>query len=214
MVIGVTAVAVALVRVSAVARLRRSAAVVPRLGGGVLLVTGAYVAYYGWYELRLAGNLRLSGTDPVVNAASEVQHTISGLVGRIGAGWLVTALVLLAAVGLAGTLRPVRSAGVQGSAVADGAGPVGRGRRGRDGSPGRQRSAGIERHDSGHRPYRLRESGHGGRRRQAVIHHHRVSVRRQPGRGSSQVVTEPDMVPVGWGPRRGPRGGTRGTGSR
>jgi cytochrome c-type biogenesis protein len=115
MVIGVTAIAVALVRVSAVARLRRSAAVVPRLGGGVLLVTGAYVAYYGWYELRLAGNLRLSGTDPVVNAASEVQHTISGLVGRIGAGWLVTALVLLAAVGLAGTLRSVRSAGVDGS---------------------------------------------------------------------------------------------------
>jgi hypothetical protein len=111
-VIGVTAIAVALVRVSAVAWLRRSAAAVPRLGGGVLLVTGAYVAYYGWYELRLAGNLRLSGTDPVVNAASEVQHTISGLIGRIGAGWLVTALVLLAVVGLAGTLRSVPSAGV------------------------------------------------------------------------------------------------------
>ena len=38
LVIGVTALAVALVRVSVVARLRRAAGVVPRLGGGVLIV--------------------------------------------------------------------------------------------------------------------------------------------------------------------------------
>ena len=38
--------------------------VVPRLGGGILLSAGLYVAYYGWYELRLAGDLRRSGRDP------------------------------------------------------------------------------------------------------------------------------------------------------
>jgi cytochrome c-type biogenesis protein len=107
-VIGVTAIAVALVRVSAVARLRRAAATVPRLGGAVLVVTGAYVAYYGRYELRLAGNLRLSASDPVVNAASAVQHAVSGLVGRVGAGWLAVVLVLLAAAGLAGARPPHR----------------------------------------------------------------------------------------------------------
>ncbi|MEU7906784.1 cytochrome c biogenesis CcdA family protein [Actinoplanes sp. NPDC049118] len=99
LVIGVTALAVALVRVSAVSRLRRASAAVPRIGGAVLVVAGAYVAYYGWYELRLAGDLRQSGRDPVVNFASGVQHELSGAVGRVGAGWfaLLLAVLVLAA---------------------------------------------------------------------------------------------------------------------
>jgi cytochrome c biogenesis protein CcdA len=92
LVIGVTALAVALVRVSAVSRLRRAAAFVPRLGGAVLVVAGAYVAYYGWYELRLVKDLRTSGQDPVVNLASNVQRELSGVVGRLGAGWFVLLL--------------------------------------------------------------------------------------------------------------------------
>ncbi|GAB1641234.1 cytochrome c biogenesis CcdA family protein [Krasilnikovia sp. MM14-A1259] len=102
-VVGVVAVAVALVRVSAVARMRRAAAVVPRLGGAVLAVCGTYVAYYGWYELRLARDLRV--TDPLVVAAGGVQHRLSDLVGRVGAGWLAVILVVLVAAGL---LRPRR----------------------------------------------------------------------------------------------------------
>nr|BFE70982.1 hypothetical protein GCM10020092_042830 [Actinoplanes digitatis] len=57
------------------------------------------MAYYGWYELRLAGDLRQSGRDPVVNFASGIQHQLSGAVGRVGAGWfalLLAALVLAA----------------------------------------------------------------------------------------------------------------------
>jgi len=99
LVIGVAAVAVALVRVSAMARLRRAAGYAPRLGGSVLIATGLYVAYYGWYELRLAADRRLAGTDPVVNAAGAVQRAISTLVGRVGVGWL---LVVLAALILTG----------------------------------------------------------------------------------------------------------------
>jgi cytochrome c-type biogenesis protein len=105
LIIGVVALAVALVRVSAVAKLRRAAALVPRLGGVVLLVAGAYVAYYGWYELRLVKDLRTSGHDPVVNVASDLQHRLSEVVGRVGAGWLVIALVALALVGVAGLRR-------------------------------------------------------------------------------------------------------------
>jgi cytochrome c-type biogenesis protein len=93
LVIGVTALAVALVRVSAVSRLRRAAAFVPRIGGAVLAVAGAYVAYYGWYELRLVKDLRTSGQDPIVNLASDVQRELSGVVGRLGAGWFVLLLV-------------------------------------------------------------------------------------------------------------------------
>ncbi len=92
LVIGVTALAVALVRVSAVSRLRRAAAFVPRIGGAVLTVAGAYVAYYGWYEVRLVKDVRTSGQDPVVNLVANAQHAMSDLVGRLGAGWFVLLL--------------------------------------------------------------------------------------------------------------------------
>ncbi|MET0495908.1 MAG: cytochrome c biogenesis protein CcdA [Actinoplanes sp.] len=95
LVIGVTALAVALVRVSAVSKLRRAAAHVPRIGGLVLIIAGAYVAYYGWYELRLVKDLRTSGQDPVVNLASNAQHELSGLVGRLGAGSFALLLAVL-----------------------------------------------------------------------------------------------------------------------
>ncbi len=105
LVVGVTATAVALVRVSAVARLRQAAAVVPRLGGAVLLVTGAYVAWYGAYELRLAGDRSVAGTDPVVNAATAVQRDLSTLVASLGGGWLLAVLVAVVAVAVPVALR-------------------------------------------------------------------------------------------------------------
>ena len=111
LVIGVTALAVALVRVSAVSRLRRAAAFVPRIGGAVLVVAGAYVAYYGWYELRLVENLRASGRDPVVNLAADVQRALSGLVGRLGAGWFVLLLAGLVLTALVVSRRRRTSVG-------------------------------------------------------------------------------------------------------
>ena len=105
LVVGVTAVAVALVRAGTVARLRRAAGVVPRLGGAVLVAAGAYVAYYGWYELRLAKDLRTSGHDPVVNAASDVQRALSELVGRAGPGRLAGLLLAMVFVGVLGSRR-------------------------------------------------------------------------------------------------------------
>jgi hypothetical protein len=95
LVVGVTAVAVALVRVSLVTRARRLLGVVPRLGGAVLVASGLYVAYYGWYELRLARDLRLAGHDPVVAAAGEVQRWLSNLVGAVGAVPLVLLFLAL-----------------------------------------------------------------------------------------------------------------------
>jgi cytochrome c-type biogenesis protein len=100
LVIGVTALAVALVRVSAVARLRRAAAIVPRLGGAVLLVAGSYVAYYGLYELRIGRDVRTSGHDPVIAVASDLQHRLAGVVGGIGAGALLAVLVAFVLIGV------------------------------------------------------------------------------------------------------------------
>ena len=85
LVVGVTAVAVALLRASMVTRARRFLGLVPRLGGVILLVSGAYVAYYGWYELRLARDLRLAGHDRVVAAAGAAQEWLAGVVSSAGA---------------------------------------------------------------------------------------------------------------------------------
>lgn len=97
LVVSATAVAVALVRFSLITRMRRLLGLVPRLGGAVLVICGLYVAYYGWYELRLAGNLRLAGTDPVINAASTVQRWLSDAVSTAGA---VPFVIAVAAAGL------------------------------------------------------------------------------------------------------------------
>ncbi|MEV6493984.1 cytochrome c biogenesis protein CcdA [Actinoplanes sp. NPDC051633] len=98
LVIGVTAVAVALADHSLVRRLRRASAVAPRLGGAVLIVTGAYVAWYGGYELRVNADRRVSGTDPIVNASARVQEGAAALVSGVGAGWLLAALATLTVV--------------------------------------------------------------------------------------------------------------------
>jgi len=94
LVVSATAVAVALVRFSLIARLRSLLGLVPRVGGAVLVSCGLYVAYYGWYELRLAGNLRLAGRDPVINAAATVQRWLSDAVSAAGAIPFVVAVVI------------------------------------------------------------------------------------------------------------------------
>jgi len=94
LVVSATAVAVALVRFSLIARLRSLLGLVPRVGGAVLVSCGLYVAYYGWYELRLAGNLRLAGSDPVINAAATVQRWLSDAVSAAGAIPFVVAVVI------------------------------------------------------------------------------------------------------------------------
>ncbi|MFC0002872.1 cytochrome c biogenesis CcdA family protein [Micromonospora siamensis] len=99
LVVGVAALGVALVRGSVVARLRRAGALVPRLGGLVLLVAGGYVAWYGWYEVRLALGRHDALGDPVVVAAARVQRWLAGALEAVGPALLAVVLLglLLAA---------------------------------------------------------------------------------------------------------------------
>lgn len=53
LVLMVLTLAIALARQSLVRRLRGVLPYVNRVSGGLLVLAGAYVAYYGWYELRL-----------------------------------------------------------------------------------------------------------------------------------------------------------------
>lgn len=76
------AMAVALAKGSAVARLRRAGPLLDRIGAGLLLVAGAYVTWYGWFEIRVLSG-RSTG-DPVVDAATRVQSSLAQLVAGLG----------------------------------------------------------------------------------------------------------------------------------
>ena len=96
LVVGTVSLAVALANASVVRRLRRAGAVVGRAGGVLMVLGGAYVAWYGGYELRVfAGR---DGDDPVVDAAAQAQAGLSSAVAWLGpAGVAAIAAVLLAA---------------------------------------------------------------------------------------------------------------------
>ncbi len=102
LVVAVAALGVALVRGEVVARLRGAGAWVPRLSGLVLLLAGGYVAWYGWYEARLAAGRRDALTDPVVTAAAGIQRWLANAVDAAGPATLVA---LLAALLLTAALR-------------------------------------------------------------------------------------------------------------
>lgn len=91
--IGSVALAVALAKVSFVQGLRRAAPMIGRIGGGLLVLAGAYVAWYGWYEVRaFAGS---AGGDPIVDGASRVQSAVSSWLAAIGPGVVAAAFVVL-----------------------------------------------------------------------------------------------------------------------
>lgn len=95
LVVAVLAVAAALASNAVATGIRRLLPYVGRIGGVLLVVTGGYVGYYGYYELRLfhAGG---SPADPIVDAAGEVQGVLVEWLRAIGPIPLVVALVLLA----------------------------------------------------------------------------------------------------------------------
>ena len=97
LIVGVLAVAAALASSAAVDRMRRIVPYVNRISGGLLVVVGLYIGYYGLYEIRLfTGNG--NPEDPVIAAAGRVQGAIAGWVHQHGAWpWLVALAVLIIA---------------------------------------------------------------------------------------------------------------------
>ena len=71
-VVGVLTLAVALAKDGLVAKFRSLLPIMNKVAGVLLLVAGAYVAYYGWYEVRLF-NGSGSADDPIIDAAIEIQ---------------------------------------------------------------------------------------------------------------------------------------------
>lgn len=95
--VGVAALAVALAGASVGAAFRRVLPCVGRIAGVVVLLTGLYVAYYGYYEIRLYYTDADAG-DPVVRAVGTVQSRLADWVNGLSP-WLLLAvgMALLAA---------------------------------------------------------------------------------------------------------------------
>lgn len=98
-VVGVLTLAVALSRQAAVARIRSVLPYVTRISGVLLLIAGAYVAYYGWYEIRLLHGGAVQ--DPVVSTATQWQGMATRWLNGLGPGPILAALAVLVAVGWA-----------------------------------------------------------------------------------------------------------------
>ncbi|TDO30430.1 cytochrome c biogenesis protein CcdA [Kribbella sp. VKM Ac-2527] len=94
LVVATAAVAVALARTSLIGRLRRAGAAVPKIAGLLLIASGGYVAYYGWWEIR---TLRGDSTtdDPVIDTASAIQHYLANTIDRLGLPGIATLLALV-----------------------------------------------------------------------------------------------------------------------
>jgi len=102
-------VGVALARAGLAGRLRSAMPYVSKFSGGLLVVAGAYVAWYGWFEVRtLSGG---DGSDPIVDRAIELQSWLQRtLVPDDAVGGLATIAVVLAAVAALVGWRRRRSA--------------------------------------------------------------------------------------------------------
>ncbi|WP_350275600.1 cytochrome c biogenesis protein CcdA [Kribbella sp. HUAS MG21] len=98
LIVGTAALAVALARAGTVGRLRRFGRLAGRLGGVVLLIAGSYVAYYGWYEIRVFRGA--ATTDPVIDLAARLQTWIADTVDRLGVLTIGVVFVLLLALAL------------------------------------------------------------------------------------------------------------------
>ncbi|MGE2717909.1 cytochrome c biogenesis CcdA family protein [Mycolicibacterium litorale] len=96
LVVGTSAIAVAAAGAAATDRIKRILPYVNRIGGAVLILVGLYVAYYGYYEIRLfhAGG---DPTDPVIALAGRLQGAIAGWVHQHGPWpWLILLALVIA----------------------------------------------------------------------------------------------------------------------
>jgi hypothetical protein len=104
LVVTTLAMAAAFASTAVTTQLRRLLPVINRIGGALVLVIGLYVAYYGYYELRLFAGAA-SAQNPVIGAAGRLQGAAAGWVHAHG-GWpWLAALIPLAVCAVAWAVR-------------------------------------------------------------------------------------------------------------
>jgi cytochrome c biogenesis protein CcdA len=97
LVITALTVTVALAKAGLVTRLRSAMPLISRISGVLLVLAGAYVAWYGWFEIRtLAGG---DGSDPIIDRALGAQQWLQNLLVAdrpiTTAAWIAAPLLLL-----------------------------------------------------------------------------------------------------------------------
>jgi cytochrome c biogenesis protein CcdA len=94
--VGVAAVAVAIAGSSAAKVVRRILPYAARIGGGIVLLTGLYVTYYGYYEIRL---FFASGSpdDPIIKTAGMVPAWLVRQIDAVSVWPLLATLAVLLA---------------------------------------------------------------------------------------------------------------------
>lgn len=93
LVVTLLSLAVALARSAAVTRMRRVLPYIPRISGALLVLAGLYVAYYGWYELRVFAGA--AADDPIIGTVTRLQGALSGWLEALGPAWIALALAVL-----------------------------------------------------------------------------------------------------------------------
>ncbi|TDD82619.1 cytochrome c biogenesis CcdA family protein [Actinomadura rubrisoli] len=97
-VVGLLSLLVALAQDAAVRKTRALLPYVSRISGAFLLAAGVYVAYFGWYELRV--NAGDSADDPLVGTVTRIQGEVTGRLDAIGVWWIAGAFAVTAAAAL------------------------------------------------------------------------------------------------------------------
>jgi len=70
----------------------------------IVLLTGVYVTYYGYYEIRLYFS-GADADDPVIRAAGAVQSWLADRVDALGVWPLLAVILALASVSIVSILR-------------------------------------------------------------------------------------------------------------
>ena len=94
-------VAVALAKAGLVGRLRQAMPYVSKGSGYLLVLAGAYVAWYGWFEIRTFNGG--DGSDPIIDRALVVQRWLQDAVvsgDPVQLAWLLGALLLAVSGGI------------------------------------------------------------------------------------------------------------------
>jgi len=105
----ILALAVATSSASFARRMRRAGPTITRLSGLLLILAGAYVTWYGWFEIRVLNGQATN--DPVVSAAIEVQAHLTRWVASLGPVPILGMGVLLAVALVIGFLASRRRRG-------------------------------------------------------------------------------------------------------
>lgn len=109
LVIGILTVALSLARAGVVHRFRALLPRINRVAGALIVVAGAYVAYYGWYEVRVFRGS--DADDPVIDSAVRIQSWLTNTLVTdhpARTAWIAAAAIVIVAVVAAARRRIVR----------------------------------------------------------------------------------------------------------